>query len=132
MDGHYSEIDRLRTVLIVSYDTSFRKQLRALFNHGRGFDAFVEAGNSAEAKAKTKRLLPNLVLLDFSMPEMNALQLARDLKAMVPELPIFLLTADYDSDIEKDALSSGITAVFSKLNDLASLVANARAECGIE
>jgi DNA-binding NarL/FixJ family response regulator len=132
LDGHYSGIDRLRTVLIVSYDTSFRKQLRALFNHGRGFDAFVEAGNSAEAKAKTKRLLPNLVLLDFSMPEMNGLQLARDLKAMVPELPIFLLTADYDSDIEKDALSSGITAVFSKLDDLASLVANARAECGIE
>jgi DNA-binding NarL/FixJ family response regulator len=132
MDGHYSGIDESRTVLIISDDTSFRKQLRALFDHGRGFNAFVEAGDGVEAKAKTKQLLPNLVVLDFSMPEMNGLQLARELKVMVPELPIFLLTADYDSDIEKEALSSGITAVFSKLDDLATLVANARAVCEIE
>ena len=131
MDGHYSKIDELRTVLIVSDDSSFRKQLRALFDHGHGFNAFVEAGNGVEAKAKTQQLLPNLVVLD-SVPEMNGLQLARELKAMVPELPIFSLTADYDSDIEKEALSSGITAVFSNLDDLEKLVANARAVCGIE
>jgi DNA-binding NarL/FixJ family response regulator len=132
LDGQYSRIDELRMVLIVSDDTSFRQKLRALFDHGGGFDAFVEAGNSVEAKAKTKQLLPNLVILDFSMPEMNGLQLARDLKTMVPELPIFLLTADYDSDVEKEAQHSGITAVFSTLDDLATLVANARAACGIE
>jgi hypothetical protein len=47
-------------------------------------------------------------------------------------LPIFLLTADYDVQIENDALSCGIAAVFSKLDDLSALVANARAVCGIE
>ena len=66
------------------------------------------------------------------MPEMKGLQLARRLKAIAPELPIFLLTADYQADIEKEALSSGITAVFSKVDDLATLLANARAVCGIE
>ncbi len=132
MDGQHSTIDELRTVLIVSDDTSFREQLRTLFDHGRNFNALVEAGNGDEAKAKTKQLLPNLVILDFSMPEMNGLQLARELNAMVPELPIFALTADYDSDSEKEALSSGITAVFSKLDDLGTLVANARAVCEIE
>ena len=60
---------------------------------------------------------------------MNGLQLARELKAREPALPIFMLTADYDVDIEKEALALGITAVFSKLDDLTTLVANARAVC---
>ena len=119
-------------VLIVDDDSAFRKVLHRLFGSGSGFDACVVARNGVEAIAKTKKLLPNLVILDFSMPEMNGLQLARKLKAMAPELPIFMLTADYQVDIEKEALSNGITAVFSKLDDLATLVANARAVCGIE
>jgi CheY-like chemotaxis protein len=120
------------SVLIVDNDNAFRKQLRTLFDEGRGFDACLEAGNGVEALDKTKRLLPNLAVLDFSLPDMSGIQLAQELKAITSELPIFLLTADYDTDIERAALSCGITAVFSKLDDLAPLVANARAVCGIE
>jgi DNA-binding NarL/FixJ family response regulator len=122
----------ISTVLIVDDDSAFRTVLRTLFDHGSGFDAFVEAENGVEAITKTKQLLPNLAVLDFAMPEMNGMQLARELKAIAPEMPIFMLTAEYDTDIEKEALSCGITAVFSKLDDLATLVANARAVCGMK
>jgi DNA-binding NarL/FixJ family response regulator len=67
-----------------------------------------------------------------AIPEMNGLQLARQLKAREPALPIFMLTAHYDVNIEKEALALGITAVFSKLDDLTTLIANARAVCGLE
>jgi DNA-binding NarL/FixJ family response regulator len=120
------------TVLIVYDDHRFRKVLHGLFDSSSGFDACVEARNGVEAIAMTERLSPNLAILDFSMPEMSGLQLARNLKAILPELTIFMLTAEYDSEIEKEALSRGITAVFSKLDDLAALVANARAACGIK
>jgi two-component system response regulator DesR len=122
----------MTTVLVVGSDTAFRKQLRALFNHGNGFDAFVEAGNAVEAMAKAKRRSPNLAVLDLSSSDTAGLQLAQKLKASKPDLPIFLLTTDYSVYTEKKALSSGITAVFSKLDDLATLLANARAVCGIE
>jgi CheY-like chemotaxis protein len=120
------------TVLIVDDDDAMRKVLHAIFKNGSGFDACVEAGNGFEAIAKTQQFFPNLAVLDFSMPEMSGLQLARKLKAIAPELPIFMLTAGCDAVIEKEALSCGITAVFSKLDDLATLVANARAVCGIK
>jgi DNA-binding NarL/FixJ family response regulator len=120
------------TVLVVSGDTAFRKQLRALFNHDNGFEAFVEAGNAVEAMAKAKRRPPNLAVLDFPSPDVGGLQLAQKLKASKPELPIFLLTTDYSVYTEKKALSCGITAVFCKLDDLETLLANARAVCGIE
>jgi DNA-binding NarL/FixJ family response regulator len=119
-------------VLVVDDDNAFRKQLCTLFDHSHDFDACVEAGNGVEAIDKTKRLLPNLAVLDFSLPDMSGLQLARKLKAITPELPVFVLTINYSVNIEKKALSCGITAVFSKLDDLATVVANARAVCGIE
>jgi len=119
-------------VLIVDDDHTFRVVLKTLFEHGSGFDACVEAGNAAEALLKTKQVLPKLAVLDCSLPEMNGLQLARELRAISPKLPIFLLIADCGAEIEKEALGCGITAVFSKLDDLTTLVSNARAVCGIE
>jgi len=119
-------------VLIVNDDSAFRKQLRKVFGQGSGFNACIEARKGADALAKTKRQSPDLAILDFSLPDMSGLQLAEELKATMPELPIFLLTTDYSVKLEKKALSCGITAVFSKLDDLATLLANARAICGIE
>jgi DNA-binding NarL/FixJ family response regulator len=119
-------------VLIVDDDNTFREQLRTLFAHGIGFDACVEAGNGVEALDQTMRVMPNLAVVDFSLPDMSGLQLAEKLKAITPGLPIFMLIADYDAEIERAALSCGITAVFSKFDGLATLVANARAVCGME
>jgi two-component system, NarL family, response regulator EvgA len=122
----------LRTVLIVGDDNTSRKQLRTLFDNGSGFDACVEALNGVEALDKAKSLSPNLVILDFLLPDMTGLELAEKLKASTLELPILMLTTDYSVNIEKTALSCGVSAVFSKLGDLRMLVANARAVCGLE
>jgi two-component system invasion response regulator UvrY len=119
-------------VLIVDGDHGFRTGLRTLFEELGGFDNCVEAANASEALNKIKQLSPNLAVLDFSIPDMNGLQLVRQLKALEPALPIFILTANYSVDIEKEALAFGITAVFSKRDDLTTLIANARAVCGLE
>jgi len=120
------------TVLVIGDDNTFRRHLGTLFDHGSGFDACVEAENGVDALDKTMQLLPKLVVLDSSLPDINGLQLAQKLRAITPGLPILMLTTDYSVGSEKKALSFGITAVFSKLDDLATLVANARAVCGIE
>jgi DNA-binding NarL/FixJ family response regulator len=120
------------TVLIVDDDNAFRKRLREVFDDGSGFDACIEARNSVEALDKATLLSPNLAVLDFSLPDETGLQLAQKLKTITPELPIFVLTTDYSVNFEKKVLSRGITAVFSKLDDLAMLVRNARAVCGID
>jgi CheY-like chemotaxis protein len=123
---------RMSTVLIVENDSSTRELLRALFDPASGFDTCLEAGDGVQAVDMTLQLLPNLVVLGFSLSGTTGLQLARRLKTITPQLPIFMLTEDYTASLEKDALTCGITAVFSKLDDLAPVVANARAVCGID
>ena len=122
----------MRTVLIVGDDNASRKQLRTLFDNGSGFDVCVEAQDGVEALDKAKSLSPNLVVLDLLLPDMSGLELAKKLKANILGLPILMLTTDYSVNIEKTALSCGVSAVFSKLGDLRTLVANARAVCGIK
>src|SRR5260370_32061916 len=120
------------TVLIVEEGIAFWKQLLEVFDPGNGFDAFVEAANGVEALDKTKCLSPNLAILDLSLPDVSGIELAQELMEIMPGLRVFMLTADYSMKVEKSALSCGITAVFSKLDDLKSVVANARAVCGID
>ena len=125
-------LQSMPTVLIVDGDDAFRRQLRTLFERGGGFNPCVEAANGAEALDMAKRLLPELAVLDFSLPDTSGFELALKLRADRPELQIFILATDYSVDIERIAQSFGITAVFSRPDDLATLVANARAACGIE
>ena len=116
----------MSTVLIVDNDNSFRKALRKLLEQD-GFDACIEARSAAEAIERSKHVLPNLVITDYSLPGRNGLQLAQELKAIMPRLPIFMLTADRNLNVEREALSCGINTVFSKFEDLQSLLANAHA-----
>jgi len=122
----------MSVVLIVDDDSAHRAEIRTLFESGSGFEACLAAENGVEPIAKAKQVPPNLAVLDFSMPEMNGLQLAQELRAIAPKLPIFLLTANGDAAAKKQALASGAAAVFSKREDLTTLVDNARAVCGLE
>ena len=117
------------TVLIVDQDDSFRTTLRALLKQDTSFDVFVEAASASEAIARASHFVPILAILDSSFPGMSGLQLAQDLRKLLHHLHIFLLTADHDFRVEKEALSCGIDAVFSKIDDLEALVANAAAVC---
>jgi len=119
------------TVLIVDKDDSFRPVLRELLERSGCFDFCIEASSALEAIKRAKHFLPNLAVVDFSLPEMSGLQLAQELRGIMPRLPIFMLTADRNVHVENEALSCGIDAVFSKDDDIETLPANALAVCGM-
>ena len=121
--------DGKSTVLIIEDDIAVRRALHSLFGCGTGFDACVDTGSGADAMTEAKQRSPGLAILGFPVVQTNGLLLVRDLKALAPNLPIFMLTPDYNFDTEKEALSFGVTAVFGKPDDLATLVENARAVC---
>ena len=50
------------------------------------------AGSAAQALTVLARSKPDLVITDYAMPQMNGLDLAREIKARRPELPVILAT----------------------------------------
>jgi two-component system autoinducer 1 sensor kinase/phosphatase LuxN len=56
-----------------------------------GFKTCIEAENGKEAIGVAKQNKPDVIVLDLSMPVMNGLQSAPELRKVLPQTPIILL-----------------------------------------
>ena len=121
-----------KSVLIVDDHEAVRRELRRLFRDYEEFTVCGEAQDGSEALTKAQQLLPDLIILDLVMPEMGGLEAATALHYMMPEVPIFLLTAHYSRELELTALQCGVRAIFSKYDDLGGLLQRARMELRVE
>jgi DNA-binding NarL/FixJ family response regulator len=86
----------------------------------------IEAANGLDAIAKAEVSRPDLIILDLGMPEMNGFEAATILQTTMPQVPLFMLTSHDSRDVESQAASVGIRAVFSKYTGINALVAQAR------
>jgi two-component system response regulator NreC len=81
-----------KSVLIVDDSQNVRKVVRRFFETLTDWKVEGEAGDGAEAIQKAIELKPDLILLDFSMPNMNGEEAASVLKKMIPDVHIIVLT----------------------------------------
>ena len=119
-------------VLIVDDHEAIRRELRRLFQSQPEFSVCGEAVDGVDAISKAQQLSPDLIILDFAMPEMNGLEAAIAIRYMMPDTALFLLTAYRTREFELAALQFGARAVFSKYDNLDSLISRARAELKLE
>ena len=117
----------LPSILIVDDHSAIRRALRTAFECQPDFRVCGEAEDGADAIAKAQKLAPDLIVLDLHMPVMNGLQAARSLRELMPKVPLLMLTCYHSSAAEREALASGITAVFSKPDGMQNLIWQARA-----
>lgn len=87
-----------------------------------------ETSTAADGKQAMERIRESdfaVVLTDLHMPEMNGLELVRELQEQRPGLPVVLMTADGSEEIAVEALQSGAASYLPKsslMNDLISTV----------
>lgn len=85
----------VKTVLIVDDHLSFRSTARTVLE-AEGFRVIGEAGDGAEAVELTKRLHPDVVLLDVQLPDMDGFEIASLLSAN-GQVPAIVLTSSRDA-----------------------------------
>jgi DNA-binding NarL/FixJ family response regulator len=117
------------SVLIVDDHEAIRRTLRVRIEALPEFSVCGEAVNGVDAVEKAQLLNPNLVILDFAMPEMNGLEAATALRFMLPTTKLYLLTAHSNRELELAARDAGIDAVFSKYDDLSALFRRVKIDC---
>ena len=79
----------------------------------------VEAGSAAEALAIVAAQQVDLAVLDFNMPDKDGLQLAAELRALYPQMPIAIITANIQDEIIARARSLNATFVGKPVTEAA-------------
>lgn len=90
-------------ILLVDDHLLFRKGLVRLLDAQLDFDVVGEAPDGLGAVERTRELLPDLVLMDISMPNCDGLEATRRIKAQIPGVKVVMLTV---SDDEQDLLTA--------------------------
>ena len=121
----------LRRVLIADDSGIARRAICRLMASG-GFSVCGQAEDGREAIEQARKLRPDLIVLDFSMPIMNGIQAAKVLKQITPDVPIILYTAHASNVLEREALAAGITSIVSKDQETSDLVTEAGALLGVQ
>ena len=93
--------------LVIADDHAlFRDSLRSLLT-ARGMDVVGEASNGREAVELARKLKPEVVLMDLSMPEMDGLAATKLISADLPDVKVVILTASSDDADLFEAIKSG-------------------------
>lgn len=86
---------KLRILLAEDHGT-VREGIKLLVNAQPDMEVVGEAADGAAAIVEAQKLLPDLIVMDISMPELNGLQATKKLKKLCPSLKILTLTRHTD------------------------------------
>ncbi|MDD4774993.1 MAG: response regulator [Syntrophomonas sp.] len=107
------------TVLIVDDQKGVRRLLEELFRRD-GWQVKV-AGDGIEAMDSVEEIIPDLVLMDVKMPNMNGLEATHAIMARNPSIPIIMMTAYGEIEVVRQALEAGVKRCISKPFDIVTL-----------
>ena len=101
-------------ILLVDDHTIVREGLRALIEKEDGMEVVAEAENGTSALKQALVCVPDLVLMDISMPQMNGIEATRRIVAGNPLIRILALSMETDRRFVVEVLKSGATGYLLK------------------
>jgi CheY-like chemotaxis protein len=116
-------------VMVVDDTAHVRRMLRNMLELD-GFEVVAEAGSGPEAVEVIADADPDVVVVDYKMPDVDGLETASRLRDLRPEQVMILYTAFVDADLEARARAVGVSVVLGKVEGLESLEREITRLCG--
>ena len=101
-------------ILLAEDHNTVREGIKMLVNEQPDMKVIGEAADGREAIAETRRLEPDLLVMDISMPEMNGLKATEKLRQEFPDLKILTLTRHTDDGYLQQLVKAGVNGYVLK------------------
>jgi len=102
------------SILIVDDHEVVRRGIRAYLESLPDFEVVGEAGSGEQAIEMVRELIPDVVLMDLIMPNMDGIETTRRVKAISPRTQVVVLTSFHDDAHIFPALKAGATSYILK------------------
>lgn len=108
-------------ILLADDHEGIRRRVRTLLETA-GFEICGEAANGLDAIAKAKDLMPDLIILNLSMPVMDGLQAIPEIAKSAPSVKILVFTMDDAAELRRETLRRGAHGYVTKSSAIPDLV----------
>jgi DNA-binding NarL/FixJ family response regulator len=119
-------MSKLRIMLADDHET-VREGLKMIVNAQDDMEVVGFAGDGREAVAKAQELLPDVLVMDISMPKLNGLKATKKLNAVCPQVKVVTLSRHADDGYIRELLAAGACAYVLKQSAPTELIHAIRA-----
>jgi two-component system, NarL family, response regulator NreC len=110
-------------ILIVDDHEVVRRGVRSLLSLEKDIEVCGEAVDGQDAIVKARELLPDFITMDISMPNMNGLEATREIRRIMPDVHILVLSQHDVPEMMQQALNAGANGYVVKSAVSTALVA---------
>ena len=110
------------SVSIVEDNDKLRATLARVINRAEGFRCVSQYANAEDALKDLPQVRPDVVLMDINLPGMNGVKCVQQLKALLPEIQVMMLTVYEDTENIFNALAAGANGYMLKRTPSAELL----------
>ncbi|MFL5466650.1 MAG: response regulator [Gemmatimonadaceae bacterium] len=119
-------MSKLRIMLADDHET-VREGLKMIVNAQDDMEVVGFAGDGREAVARAQELLPDVLVMDISMPKLNGLKATEKLNAVCPQVKVLTLSRHADDGYIRELLAAGACAYVLKQSAPGELIHAIRA-----
>lgn len=118
-------------IVLADDHAMLREGIKKIINGSKGMEVVGEASNGLILLKLLKRSMPDMVILDVSMPKLRGIEAAQEIRKQFPEVAVLFLSMHKSREYLEKALASGARGYVAKEDSGSELIRAIRTiQCG--